>query len=128
MLPIKINLPEDFLKEEIRCNYTVSKQMKEVWAVELDLLQQFDRLPQTSASYICRRRHTVRSNPRKKALLRGIMILTLLCQEKIMTNFVKSLRKRSKNLIFFNVIEQKKGYPRRHAQFRKQSNNGYSNQ
>lgn len=40
-LPIKLKLPEHFLDEEIRCNYTVSHEMKEVWAVELDLLNEF---------------------------------------------------------------------------------------
>ncbi|HIY01640.1 MAG TPA: LicD family protein [Candidatus Blautia faecipullorum] len=40
MIPLKIELPEGFLDEEVRCGYTVTKQMKEVWAVELDLAVQ----------------------------------------------------------------------------------------
>lgn len=36
-----ITLPEGFLREETRDGYTVSAKMKEVWAVELDLLQCF---------------------------------------------------------------------------------------
>lgn len=40
MVPLKIDLPDGFLEEEVRCGYTVSKQMKEVWAVELDLAAQ----------------------------------------------------------------------------------------
>lgn len=43
-LPIKIKLPDQFFHEEIRCGYTVSKQMKEVWAVELDLLSEVLRV------------------------------------------------------------------------------------
>ena len=43
-LPIKIDLPKDFLKEETRCQYTVSHDMKELWAIELDLLQEFTRI------------------------------------------------------------------------------------
>ena len=38
MVDLKIELPDEFLDEEIRCDYTVTSQMKEVWAVELDLL------------------------------------------------------------------------------------------
>ena len=34
-----IDTPEDFLKEETRMGYTISRQMKEVWAVQLDLAQ-----------------------------------------------------------------------------------------
>ena len=44
MLPIKLNLPEHFLDEEIRCNYTISHKMKKVWAIELDLLNEFQRV------------------------------------------------------------------------------------
>lgn len=44
LLPIKIDLPEGFLKEEIRCGYTVSTETKKLWAVELDLLAEFDRV------------------------------------------------------------------------------------
>lgn len=41
-LPITIELPDRFLEEEVRCGYTVSSQMKRIWAVELDLLSKFD--------------------------------------------------------------------------------------
>lgn len=44
MLPIQIELPEGFLDEEVRCGYTVSAEMKKLWAVELDLLAEFDRV------------------------------------------------------------------------------------
>ena len=44
MLPIKINLPEGFLEEEIRKDYLVSSKMKKVWAVQLDLLIELDRV------------------------------------------------------------------------------------
>ncbi len=40
MLPISIILPDKFFLEEVRDDYTVSRKMKKIWAVELDLLQQ----------------------------------------------------------------------------------------
>ena len=43
-LPVKIKLPDDFFDEETRSGYTVSRQMKEVWAVELDLLSELLRV------------------------------------------------------------------------------------
>lgn len=43
-LPIKIDLPEGFLESETRCGHFVSKEMKEVWAVELDLLSELLRV------------------------------------------------------------------------------------
>ncbi len=44
MLPIKIELPEHFLDEEVRCGYTVTEKMKKIWAVELDLLHEFQKV------------------------------------------------------------------------------------
>jgi len=40
MVPLNITIPEDFIKEEERCGYVISSKMKEVWAVEMDLLKQ----------------------------------------------------------------------------------------
>lgn len=44
MIELNINIPDSFLDEEERCGYIVSKQMKEVWAVELDLLAELLRV------------------------------------------------------------------------------------
>lgn len=41
MTNLNLSLPEGFLEEEVRCGYTVPEKMKEVWAVELDLLNEF---------------------------------------------------------------------------------------
>lgn len=42
MVDLRIILPDGFLDEEVRCGYAVTKNMKEVWAVELDLLYVLD--------------------------------------------------------------------------------------
>lgn len=44
MVDLKIQLPKGFLEEEVRCEYTVTHEMKKIWAVMLDLLQEFDRV------------------------------------------------------------------------------------
>ena len=44
MVKLNINIPESFYKEEIRDGYKVSSKMKKVWAVELDLLNEFMRV------------------------------------------------------------------------------------
>ena len=36
----KIDIPSGFLEEELRCDYMVDSEMKKVWAIELDLLDQ----------------------------------------------------------------------------------------
>lgn len=43
-LPIKINLPEGFLDKEVRYGYEVSGKLKKIWAIELDLLNEFMRV------------------------------------------------------------------------------------
>jgi len=43
-LPIKVTLPENFLDEEIRCDYKISSKMKAVWAVEIDLYLELERV------------------------------------------------------------------------------------
>lgn len=44
MVDLNIELPERFLDEEVRHGYIVTKQMKEVWAVELDLLNELKKI------------------------------------------------------------------------------------
>lgn len=44
MLPIKLELSEEFYREEYRDGYLVTKDVKELWAVELDLLVKFDEV------------------------------------------------------------------------------------
>lgn len=44
MVDIKLQLPENFLSEEIRHGHLVTSHMKEIWAVELDLLNEFIRV------------------------------------------------------------------------------------
>ena len=44
MVELKLKLPEHFLEEEVREDYTVPAKMKEVWAVQLDLLAELMRV------------------------------------------------------------------------------------
>lgn len=43
-LPIKIDLPQSFFQQEIRCDHLVTPEVKAHWAVLLDLLVEFDRV------------------------------------------------------------------------------------
>lgn len=46
MIDLKLAVPPSFLEGEDRCGYYVSSQMKQVWAVEMDLLSEFLRICQ----------------------------------------------------------------------------------
>lgn len=76
MVKLKLELPNGFLEEEERNGYLVSQEMKEVWAVELDLLAEFDRVcRQNDIKYfVCEGtllgaiRHKLQPDARKTAL------------------------------------------------------------
>lgn len=44
MVDLKLQLPNEFYNEEIRCGFKIPTEIKKVWAVELDLLAEFDRV------------------------------------------------------------------------------------
>lgn len=41
MEKLKLQFPEHFFEGEERCDYYISPEMKKVWTVELDLLNEF---------------------------------------------------------------------------------------
>ena len=44
MVDLNISLPDSFFQEEVRDGYLVSAKMKALWAIQLDLLNEFDRV------------------------------------------------------------------------------------
>ncbi|MEE8836889.1 MAG: LicD family protein [Eubacteriales bacterium] len=44
MVKLKVHIPDEFYKEEVRCGYTVTEEAKKLWAVQLDLLAELDRV------------------------------------------------------------------------------------
>ena len=44
MVDLKLDYGKDFLKEEVRCDYTIDSEMKRIWAVELDLVNELKRV------------------------------------------------------------------------------------
>lgn len=44
MVDLKLEIPKSFLEEEIREGYLVKKEIKELWAVQMDLLNELERV------------------------------------------------------------------------------------
>ena len=44
MVDLKLDYVKDFLEEEVRCDYTIDSEMKRIWAVELDLVNELKRV------------------------------------------------------------------------------------
>lgn len=55
MVNLRCEFPPNFFEEEEKCGYIISAQMKKVWAVELDLLNEFSRVchKHSIPFYIC---------------------------------------------------------------------------
>lgn len=49
MVKLNLQIPDSFLEEEVRCEHFVSKQIKEIWAIELDLYNELKR--------VCKKHH-----------------------------------------------------------------------
>lgn len=111
------NLPDGFLDEEVRNEYTVSSQMKEVWAVQLDLLQELLR--------VCKE-HDIRCFMAEGSLLGTIrhkgfipwdddidVVLLRNDYDKLMEHASEF-----KEPFFFQTIYTDEGYRNRHAQLR----------
>ena len=47
MVNLKITLPENYFEEETRWGHLITTEQKKIWAVELDLLLEFDRICKT---------------------------------------------------------------------------------
>lgn len=44
MVQLKLAVPDGFLEDEVRCDHLVTRQMKEAWAVQLDLVSELERV------------------------------------------------------------------------------------
>ena len=78
MVDLNIELPDGFLDEEVRCGYTVTSKMKEVWAVELDITAKIIE--------VCEKYNIPLELSGTKDLSHGMMILILKWTVKIIIN------------------------------------------
>ena len=44
MMETRLNIPASFFDEEVRNDFLVTREVKKLWAVELDLLAELDRV------------------------------------------------------------------------------------
>lgn len=122
-LPIKIKLPDGFLEEEVRCGYTVSEEMKEVWAVELDLLNEFDEICKKNNIEYIACGGTILGAVRHKGFIPWDDDIDLMLSRK---NYNKLLQIRAEfnDPYFFQTEENDSGSLRGHAQLRNSKTTG----
>ena len=78
----------EFYKEEVRCGYTVNEKTKRVWAVQLEMLDEVERICKANGlKYFAAELSLALSA--MKDIFHGMMILTWSCCGKIMINLCR---------------------------------------
>ncbi len=118
MLPIKIDLPEHFLEEEERCGYVVSEKMKKIWAVQLDLLAEVDRVCRKYNIKYFASSGTILGAVRHKGFIPWDDDIDLMLMRSEYEKLCKVAKKEFAHPYFFQTEETDKTSLRRHAQLR----------
>lgn len=118
MLPIKIELPVDFLNEEVRCDYTISHEMKKVWAVELDLLVEFQSVCRKYGLRYFAYGGTLLGAIRHQGFIPWDDDIDVLMLRKDYDEFVKVAEKEFRHPYFFQTEDTDRFSARGHAQIR----------
>ncbi len=125
LLPIKIDLQDGFLREEKRDGYLVPRSMKKVWAVELDLLVEFDRVCRLlNISYVLDG-GTLLGAVRHKGFIPWDDDIDVIMLRKDYDILVKKGARYFKKPYFLQTPYTDKAYFRPHAQLRNSKTTGY---
>ena len=118
MLPIKLNLEDSFFDEEVKCGYYVTKQRKEIWAVELDLLAEFDRVCKKNNLRYFIDGGTLLGAVRHKGFIPWDDDVDVVMLREDYDQLVKIAEDEFEAPYFFQSAYSDKGYTRGHSQLR----------
>lgn len=126
VVSLNITLPDGFLNEEIRCNHTITREMKKVWAVELDLLAEFDRVCKKHKIQYCADGGTLLGAIRHKGFIPWDNDIDLAMTRAEYKKLCKVAPLEFKTPYFFQTEETDPGTARGHAQLRNSQTTGMS--
>lgn len=115
---LKYPVPEDFLKEETRCDYLVTTEMKRVWAIELDLLQELMRVCQKYDLRVFADGGTLIGAMRHQGFIPWDDDIDLCMFRKDYDKLCEVAAAEFEHPYFFQTIETDEHYSHRHAQLR----------
>ena len=124
MVELKMQFPESFFEEEERSGYTVSSEMKKIWAVELDLLNE--------AMRVCRKydiKYYVDAGTLLGTIRHGGFVpwdddIDIVMSRSEYQRFCEIAEKEFKDPYFFQTDETDHGSTRGHAQLRNSNTTG----
>lgn len=124
MIDLKYHFPQSFFDEEERCGYTVSVQMKKIWAVELDMLNEFSRIchKHSIPFYICD--GTLLGAVRHKGMIPWDDDIDVMMFRKDYEKLCEIGSKEFKHPYFFQTEYTDNGSLRGHAQLRNSETTG----
>lgn len=125
MVPVNIDLPEGFLDEEENCGYKISKQMKEVWAIELEMLSEVDRICKKYGIKYFADSGTLIGAIRHKGYIPWDDDIDLVMLRDDYEKFLEVAQSELPSKIFLQTTYSDVGYIRGHAQMRRSDTTGF---
>ena len=125
MLPIQIDLPKNFLEEEIRCGYKISSEMKKVWAVQIDLLEQVKKICINHGVMYFADSGTLIGAIRHKGYIPWDDDIDLVMMRNDYNKFMEYAKSELEFPYFLQTVYTDKDIMRAHAQLRNSKTTGY---
>lgn len=124
MAKLKLNIPSDFFKEEERSGFHVSTNLKKVWAVEIDLLNELLNVCHKYGISICAAGGTLLGAVRHNGMIPWDDDIDLMLFREEYDKLCRIAPLEFKDPYFFQTEETDKGSYRGHAQLRRSDTTG----
>ena len=124
MIELRLNIDKSFYKEETRDGYTISPEMKKLWAVELDLLNEFMSVCKRNNIRFSADAGTILGAVRHKGMIPWDDDIDVMMLREDYDKLCKIASKEFTYPYFFQTEDTDKGSLRGHAQLRNSATTG----
>lgn len=124
MLPIKLDIPKKFFNEELRDGYLVSAEMKTLWAIQLDLLNELLDVCKRNNLNVYVDSGTLLGSIRHKGFIPWDNDIDVIMLRPDYEKLCKIAKKEFKKPYFLQTMYNDKGYAFLHAKLRNSDTTG----